>query len=282
MYLPNGQPFQEPHPQEKWGYWVSLICFQIGTKLTSILSRKTPRTKNIDLVSTIQAPVVEHRSETDWLTAAVGMAQARDETWWHRDMLAGVVLPTAEVSCRGTFLLEIRRWKELVYKHWEGLGRCPPGSLVSCIGPLAEWWSTNTDHQHKTRWQSADTGAQIDALSVKHLISLCDRNRCCLHQTGIIPVSAPSCCRPALAWRCTGWLPSSLLGFPLGTCLMQMSGIRSSHGDKSCANLTFGAFKRTTLLQLALFWMQRKMLKALSQVSYHIRGIVSSAVQYCP
>lgn len=56
----------------------------------------------------MQAPVVEHRAETDWLTAAVGMAQTRDETWWHRDVLVGFVPPTAEVSCCGTFLLESR------------------------------------------------------------------------------------------------------------------------------------------------------------------------------
>lgn len=139
--------FQEPHPQEKWRCWVPLICFQIGTRLTSILSREPQRTKNMHSVSTTQAPVVEHRSETDWLTTAVGMAQVRDETWWH--VLVGFVPPTAEVSCCGTFLLEIRcfYW---VYKQWEGLGHCPPGSLGSCVGSLAEWCSTNADHQHKT------------------------------------------------------------------------------------------------------------------------------------
>lgn len=184
LQLLSAQPFQEPHPQEKWRCWIALICFQIGIKLTSILSRKPQRTKNMHSVSTTQAPVVEHQSETDWLTAALGMAQARDETWWHRDVLVGFVPPTAEVSLCGTFLLEIRHWKELVYKQWEWLGCCPPGTLVSCVGPLAEWWSTNTDHQHKTRWQSADTGAQISAWPVKPLIYLCDRSSCCLHQTG--------------------------------------------------------------------------------------------------
>lgn len=105
-------------------------------ELTSILPRKPQRTKNMHSVSTMQAPVVEHRAETDWLTAAVGMAQTRDETWWHRDVLVGFVPPTAEVSCCGTFLLESRCWKELVYKQWERQGCCAPGSLVSCGGPL--------------------------------------------------------------------------------------------------------------------------------------------------
>lgn len=180
--------FQEPHPQEKWRCWVSLICFQTGTRLTSILSREPQRTKNMHSVSTTQAPVVERRSETDWLTAAVGMAQARDETWWH--VLVGFVPPTAEVSCCGTFLLEIRcfYW---VYKQWEGLGHCPPGSLGSCVGPLAEWCSTNADHQHKTRWQSV-TLMLTNRWDVKHLISLCDRSRCCHYPTGITPVSAPT------------------------------------------------------------------------------------------
>lgn len=84
------------------------IFDQIGTKLTSIFYRKPQRTKNIHSVSTIQAPVVEYKSDTACLTAAVGMAQARDETWWCRDMLVGFVPHIAEVSYSGTFLLDIR------------------------------------------------------------------------------------------------------------------------------------------------------------------------------
>ena len=58
-----------------------LHCLQTGAKVTTTLSRKPQGTRNMHSVSTTQAPSVERRSETDWLTATVEMAEAWNETW---------------------------------------------------------------------------------------------------------------------------------------------------------------------------------------------------------
>lgn len=65
----------------------NLQCLQCRAKVTTIFSGKPQETRNMYSVSTTQAPCVERRFEADWLITAVEVAEAWNESWWHRDVL---------------------------------------------------------------------------------------------------------------------------------------------------------------------------------------------------
>jgi len=187
----------------------NLQCLQTGARVATIFSGKRRGTRNTHSVSTTRGPVVEHRSETDWLTTAVEIAAAWNDTWWHSDVVVVFVPPAAEVSCFGIFLLAVRCWqptRSWSVSHrdgWEAV-------LLVARSPVLDLQqsgrASSAGHQHRQGWQSADASAQTGARSAQHFTFTCERRKFCLHEAGTAPpcypwcpVSAPGSCSPTLS-----------------------------------------------------------------------------------